>query len=68
MKNPNRTSKTNNGKKRRKIEKRENLRFYFRELPKVYTKDVTGSLNRVEITLFFCASENFRCNKTKLIN
>ena len=44
-----------------KSEKRERefkiLFVKFTNEPKVYTKDVTYSLNRVNIKLFFCASE-----------
>ena len=66
MKDPNRASKWKNGGKKIKIERdekrkgkieRKSSRFYFSEFInelKVFTKDVTSSLDRAEVTLFLC--------------
>jgi len=55
------------------IEKKERREFeiLFMKLSnvlKVYRNDVTRSLNGVEITLNFCASEDFCCSETTLMN
>ena len=55
----------------KKEEKRErkSSRFYFLEFTnesKVFTKDVTNSLNTIEIT-FFCSSEDFHWNKSIIL-
>ena len=56
-------------RRKRDREKRKGIEFNilflkFTNEPKVYTKDVISSLSKVDITLFFCASKDFRYSES----
>ena len=59
------------GKKEERKEREKEFEILFPKLknePKVLIKDVTSSLYRAEITLFFCVLEEFCCSEIRFIH